>query len=179
MADIWTGRTIGSWGCRVRCSIHFVSEIRETQEVKCVSGSVQGSMQPRPLSPWSVAGLCRLQPVGLGQPFGQPLFRKTHKSLKSGPSHIASSGAGVLKILKGLWCRGTESNCRHQPFQGVRKTKKIQEMRRMRRDKCNKSCSIRSNSYKVRCHLILSYSKSSLERWAWTALVCSVLGAAW
>ena len=23
------------------------------------------------------------------------------------------------------WCRGTESNCRHQPFQGLRKTYKI------------------------------------------------------
>ncbi len=23
-----------------------------------------------------------------------------------------------LNIVKGIWCRGTESNCRHQPFQG-------------------------------------------------------------
>ena len=23
-----------------------------------------------------------------------------------------------LNILNGIWCRGTESNCRHQPFQG-------------------------------------------------------------
>src|SRR5215831_4488433 len=75
-------------------------------------------MQRRPLSPWSVAGLCRLQPVGLGQPFGQPLFRKTPKTHKNDPARIASSGAGVLKIVKRLWCRGTESNCRHQPFQG-------------------------------------------------------------
>ena len=59
----------------------------------------------------------RLQPVGLGQPFGQPLFRKTPKRLKNAPSRIAASGTGVLKILKGLWCRGTESNCRQQPFQ--------------------------------------------------------------
>ncbi len=68
--------------------------------------------------PPTVVPLGRLPPVRLGQPFGQPLSRKTPKRLKNDPSRIAASGAGLLKVLKGLWCRGTESNCRHQPFQG-------------------------------------------------------------
>jgi hypothetical protein len=29
-----------------------------------------------------------------------------------------------------LWCRGTESNCRHQPFQGIRKTIRIKKLRK-------------------------------------------------
>ena len=55
---------------------------------------------------------------GFGQPFGQPFGRNRLKN-----AEIVGFGGGRMKlnflnILKGIWCRGTESNCRHQPFQG-------------------------------------------------------------
>jgi len=31
---------------------------------------------------------------------------------------VPAGGGNFANILKVLWCRGTESNCRHQPFQG-------------------------------------------------------------
>ena len=36
-----------------------------------------------------------------------------------------SDGAEFTNCLKDMWCRGTESNCRHQPFQDKKKMNKI------------------------------------------------------
>jgi hypothetical protein len=58
----------------------------------------------------------------LGQPFGQPIgqnrLKKAEKLHKRGVRGVTADGANFANILNDLWCRGTESNCRHQPFQG-------------------------------------------------------------
>ena len=43
---------------------------------------------------------------------------KDRKIHKSGVRCVPTGGENFANILKVLWCRGTESNCRHQPFQG-------------------------------------------------------------
>ena len=53
--------------------------------------------------------------IGFGQPFG----RNRLKNAENVVSWRGSKRLNFTNILKGIWCRGTESNCRHQPFQDV------------------------------------------------------------
>ncbi len=56
---------------------------------------------------------------------------KSRKMLTVGVRSVRSVGAKFTNVLKDydLWCRGTESNCRHQPFQGIREMKKLKTWR--------------------------------------------------
>ena len=50
------------------------------------------------------------------------------------------------------WCRGTELNCRHQPFHGITKSSKINELLQKDDAKSDISCHEKSMSYRAKCH---------------------------
>jgi hypothetical protein len=70
----------------------------------------------------------------------------------------------------GMWCRGTESNCRHQPFQGVRERSDFNELRGFQNAISDIRCHAISIDYRMRCHnwhSIFMADPASYERRLW------------